>query len=170
MDVILGPEMRSTGEVMGADRSLAMALAKAQIERETLAEKARLEEEARVREAKATQSLELEKIVARGAAARDTAIAAVGHTLSMLGEGANALLGDPTKLRNAAILLACIFFGYFAAREIASALAEVMRRVLGQPRLVRASSRFHLSSLLPGFVRRIFASSKPSKVADRRGC
>ena len=137
------------------------ALAKAQIERETLAEKARLEEEARVREAKATQSLELEKIVARGAAARDTAIAAVGHTLSMLGEGANALLGDPTKLRNAAILLACIFFGYFAAREIASALAEVMRRVLGQPRLVRASSRFHLSSLLPGFVRRIFASSKP---------
>ena len=31
VDVILGPEMRSTGEVMGADRSLAMALAKAQM-------------------------------------------------------------------------------------------------------------------------------------------
>ncbi|MEC8559601.1 MAG: carbamoyl-phosphate synthase large subunit [Planctomycetota bacterium] len=31
VDVVLGPEMRSTGEVMGADRSLAMALAKAQM-------------------------------------------------------------------------------------------------------------------------------------------
>ncbi len=31
VDVILGPEMRSTGEVMGADRSLAIAFAKAQV-------------------------------------------------------------------------------------------------------------------------------------------
>ena len=31
VDVILGPEMRSTGEVMGADRSLPVALAKAQM-------------------------------------------------------------------------------------------------------------------------------------------
>ncbi len=31
VDVILGPEMRSTGEVMGMDRSLAVALAKAQM-------------------------------------------------------------------------------------------------------------------------------------------
>ena len=31
VDVILGPEMRSTGEVMGADRSLAVAFAKAQM-------------------------------------------------------------------------------------------------------------------------------------------
>lgn len=31
VDVILGPEMRSTGEVMGADRSLPVAFAKAQM-------------------------------------------------------------------------------------------------------------------------------------------
>jgi len=31
VDVVLGPEMRSTGEVMGADRSLAVAFAKAQM-------------------------------------------------------------------------------------------------------------------------------------------
>ena len=31
VDVILGPEMRSTGEVMGMDRSLPVALAKAQM-------------------------------------------------------------------------------------------------------------------------------------------
>ena len=31
VDVILGPEMRSTGEVMGMDRSLHIALAKAQM-------------------------------------------------------------------------------------------------------------------------------------------
>ena len=31
VDVVLGPEMRSTGEVMGADRSLPIAFAKAQM-------------------------------------------------------------------------------------------------------------------------------------------
>ena len=31
MDVLLGPEMRSTGEVMGIDRSMGLAFVKAQL-------------------------------------------------------------------------------------------------------------------------------------------
>ena len=138
------------------------ALAQAQVERETLAEKARLESDARVAEARATQGLELEKIAAHGSAMRDTVLASIGRVLGMLGEATGSLLDDVGKLQRAAGLIAALFFGFFAARELASALAEVVRRLFGQPRLVRASSRYSLAGLLiPGFVRRMLVSSKP---------
>jgi ATPase family AAA domain-containing protein 3A/B len=114
---------------------------KAELERETLRAKALAEAEGRAAEARASEDVTRRLLLSRIEAETTKAVAVLQAAATNLGEGARALLSDPRKLGTAVGGATALALGVYGAREGTRFGFRYLERVLGQPSLVRETSR-----------------------------
>ena len=120
------------------------------MEKEVVHERARAEAEERIREAHATEELRQRENDKKAEHFRDTVMRTAAFVLTQVGEGAVSLLENPDRLQKLLGLASALMFSFFAAREFMRAAAEGLKKALGQPSLVRESSKFSLLARLRG--------------------
>lgn len=101
--------------------------------------KAQAEAEGRIRQERENEDVKLRLIEAQASADRDKWLATITTSLTMIGSGAQDLVEN--HLERVVLALVGLAVGYFLSKEgIALARSEI-QRFLGQPRLVRETSR-----------------------------
>ncbi|PPD77253.1 hypothetical protein GOBAR_DD25819 [Gossypium barbadense] len=114
---------------------------KAEIERETIRVKAMAEAEGRAHEAKLAEEVNRRMLVDRANAEREKWVAAINTTFDHIGGGLRAILTDQNKLVVAVGGLTALAAGIYTTREGARVIWGYVDRILGQPSLIRESSR-----------------------------
>ena len=118
------------------------------MEKEVVHERARAEAEERIREAHATEELRQRENEKKAEQLRDTVLRTAAAVLTQIGEGVVGLLENPDRMQKLLGLASALLFSYFAAREFMRAAAEGLKKALGQPSLVRESSKYSLLARL----------------------
>lgn len=114
---------------------------KAEIERETIRVRAMAEAEGRAHEAKLAEDVNRRILVDRANAEREKWIAAINTTFEHIGGGFRAILTDQNKLVVAVGGVTALAAGIYTTREGARVVWSYVDRILGQPSLIRESSR-----------------------------
>lgn len=114
---------------------------KAEIERETIRVRAMAEAEGRAHEAKLAEDVNRRILVDRANAEREKWIAAINTTFEHIGDGFRAILTDQNKLVVAVGGVTALAAGIYTTREGARVVWGYVDRILGQPSLIRESSR-----------------------------
>lgn len=114
---------------------------KAEIERETIRVRAMAEAEGRAHEAKLAEDVNRRMLVDRANAEREKWIAAINTTFDHIGGGLRAILTDQNKLVVAVGGATALAAGIYTTREGAKVIWGYVDRILGQPSLIRESSR-----------------------------
>ncbi|GMI94238.1 ATPase family AAA Domain-containing protein 3A1, SHOT1 Binding ATPase 1 [Hibiscus trionum] len=114
---------------------------KAEIERETIRVRAMAEAEGRAHEAKLAEEVNRRILVDRANAEREKWVAAINTTFDHIGGGLRAILTDQNKLVVAVGGLTALAAGIYTTREGARVIWGYVDRILGQPSLIRESSR-----------------------------
>lgn len=114
---------------------------KAEIERETIRVRAIAEAEGRAHEAKLAEDVNRRILVDRANAEREKWVAAINTTFDHIGGGMRAILTDQNKLVVAVGGLTALAAGIYTTREGARVIWGYVDRILGQPSLIRESSR-----------------------------
>eukprot|EP01018_Ginkgo_biloba_P037515 Gb_39829 [translate_table: standard] len=131
---------RATEEQIQAQRRQTEK-ARAEIERETIRVKAMAEAEGRAHEAKLAEDVNKRMLVERVNAEREKWLAAINTTFDHIGGGLRALLTDQNKLVVAVGGATALAAGIYTTREGARVIWGYVDRILGQPSLIRESSR-----------------------------
>ncbi|KAE9464662.1 hypothetical protein C3L33_03465, partial [Rhododendron williamsianum] len=114
---------------------------KANIERETIRVKAMAEAEGRAHEAKLGEEVNRRMLVERANAEREKWLAAINTTFDHIGGGLRAILTDQNKMVVAVGGVTALAAGIYTTREGARVIWSYVDRILGQPSLIRESSR-----------------------------
>ncbi|KAK4433186.1 ATPase family AAA domain-containing protein 3-B [Sesamum alatum] len=114
---------------------------KAEIERETIRVRALAEAEGRAHEAKLAEDVNRRMLVERANAEREKWVAAINTTFDHIGGGLRAILTDQNKLVVAVGGVTALAAGVYTTREGARVIWSYVDRILGQPSLIRESSR-----------------------------
>ncbi|KAL2982995.1 hypothetical protein AAZX31_12G016800 [Glycine max] len=114
---------------------------KAEIERETIRVRAMAEAEGRAHEAKLAEDVNRRMLVDRANAEREKWVAAINTTFEHIGGGLRAILTDQNKLVVAVGGVTALAAGVYTTREGARVIWGYIDRILGQPSLIRESSR-----------------------------
>ncbi|PIN02773.1 hypothetical protein CDL12_24712 [Handroanthus impetiginosus] len=114
---------------------------KAEIERETIRVRAMAEAEGRAHEAKLAEDVNRRMLVDRANAEREKWVAAINTAFDHIGGGLRAILTDQNKLVVAVGGVTALAAGVFTTREGARVIWSYVDRILGQPSLIRESSR-----------------------------
>ncbi|CAL0329379.1 unnamed protein product [Lupinus luteus] len=114
---------------------------KAEIERETIRVRAMAEAEGRAHEAKLSEEVNRRMLVDRANAEREKWISAINTTFDHIGGGLKAILTDQNKLVVAVGGVTALAAGVYTTREGARVIWGYVDRILGQPSLIRESSR-----------------------------
>eukprot|EP01018_Ginkgo_biloba_P008265 Gb_11011 [translate_table: standard] len=114
---------------------------RAEIERETIRVKALAEAEGRAHEAKLAEDVNKRMLLERANAEREKWLAAINTTFDHIGGGLRALLTDKNKLAVAVGGATALAAGIYTTREGARVIWGYVDRMLGQPSLIRESSR-----------------------------
>ncbi|KAL4389733.1 hypothetical protein HN51_010666 [Arachis hypogaea] len=114
---------------------------KAEIERETIRVRAMAEAEGRAHEAKLAEEVNRRMLVDRANAEREKWVAAINTTFEHIGGGLKAILTDQNKLVVAVGGVTALAAGVYTTREGARVIWGYVDRILGQPSLIRESSR-----------------------------
>ncbi|KAH0944236.1 hypothetical protein HID58_003873 [Brassica napus] len=114
---------------------------KAEIERETIKVKAIAEAEGRAHEARLAEDVNRRMLVDRANAEREKWVAAINTTFDHIGGGLRAILTDQNKLIVAVGGVTALAAGIYTTREGAKVIWSYVDRILGQPSLIRESSR-----------------------------
>ncbi|KAJ9164428.1 hypothetical protein P3X46_024005 [Hevea brasiliensis] len=114
---------------------------KADIERETIRVRAMAEAEGRAHEAKLAEDVNRRMLIDRANAEREKWVAAINTTFDHIGGGLRAILTDQNKLVVAVGGVTALAAGIYTTREGAKVIWSYVDRILGQPSLIRESSR-----------------------------
>lgn len=114
---------------------------KAEIERETIRVRAIAEAEGRAHEAKLAEDVNRRILVDRANAEREKWVAAINTTFDHIGGGLKAILTDQNKLVVAVGGVTALAAGVYTTREGAKVIWSYVDRILGQPSLIRESSK-----------------------------
>ncbi|CAN1200607.1 ATPase family AAA domain-containing protein 3, partial [Linum perenne] len=114
---------------------------KAEIERETIRVRAMAEAEGRAHEAKLAEDVNRRILIDRANAEREKWVAAINTTFDHVGGGLKAVLTDQNKLVVMVGGVTALAAGIYTTREGAKVMWSYVDRVLGQPSLIRESSR-----------------------------
>ncbi|XP_057800636.1 uncharacterized protein LOC131016080 [Salvia miltiorrhiza] len=114
---------------------------KAEIERETIRVRAMAEAEGRAHEAKLAEEVNKRMLVERANAEREKWVSAINTTFEHIGGGLHAILTDQNKLVVAVGGVTALAAGVYTTREGARVIWSYVDRILGQPSLIRESSR-----------------------------
>ncbi|CAI0555587.1 unnamed protein product [Linum tenue] len=114
---------------------------KAEIERETIRVRAMAEAEGRAHEAKLAEDVNRRILVDRANAEREKWVAAINTTFDHIGGGLKAVLTDQNKLVVVVGGVTALAAGIYTTREGAKVMWSYVDRILGQPSLIRESSR-----------------------------
>nr|VDD47497.1 unnamed protein product [Brassica oleracea] len=114
---------------------------KAEIERETIKVKSIAEAEGRAHEARLAEDVNRRMLVDRANAEREKWVAAINTTFEHIGGGLRAILTDQNKLIVAVGGATALAAGIYTTREGARVIWSYVDRILGQPSLIRESSR-----------------------------
>uniref|UniRef100_A0A5B7APF1 Putative ATPase family AAA domain-containing protein 3-B n=1 Tax=Davidia involucrata TaxID=16924 RepID=A0A5B7APF1_DAVIN len=114
---------------------------KADIERETIRVRAMAEAEGRAHEAKLAEEVNRRMLVERASAEREKWVAAINTAFDHIGGGLRAILTDQNKLVVAVGGATALAAGIYTTREGARVIWGYVDRILGQPSLIRESSR-----------------------------
>ncbi|KAG5399335.1 hypothetical protein IGI04_021149 [Brassica rapa subsp. trilocularis] len=114
---------------------------KAEIERETIRVKSIAEAEGRAHEARLAEDVNRRMLVDRANAEREKWVAAINTTFEHIGGGLRAILTDQNKLIVAVGGATALAAGIYTTREGARVIWSYVDRILGQPSLIRESSR-----------------------------
>jgi ATPase family AAA domain-containing protein 3A/B len=114
---------------------------KAELERETIRAKALADAEGRAAEARANEDVTRRLLLSRVEAETSKAVAVIQAAATNIGQGARELLSDPRKLGTAVAGATALALGVYGSREGTRVGFRYLERVLGQPRLVRETSR-----------------------------
>ncbi|KAH9607340.1 hypothetical protein KSS87_019222 [Heliosperma pusillum] len=114
---------------------------KAEMERETIKVKAMAEAEGRALEAKLAEDVNRRMLVERANAEREKWVSAINTTFEHIGGGLRAILTDQNKLIVAVGGVTAVAAGIYTTREGAKVVWSYVDRILGQPSLIRESSR-----------------------------
>eukprot|EP00854_Cymbomonas_tetramitiformis_P013507 gene13507-15968_t len=137
---------------------------RAEIERETLRQKALFEADGRIKESRENEDVHRRQMLLRLAVCnalpwhhkqeeRDTALESINATFKNLGAGLNDLVTDQNKLMTVIGGASLLALGVYSSREGTRVAARLLERWIGQPTLVRETSRRSFSSLLPTMAR-----------------
>ncbi|CAI7787753.1 unnamed protein product [Closterium sp. NIES-54] len=113
----------------------------AAIERETLKQKALAEAEARAHEARLSEDVNRRLLLEKSKAETEKWISAINTTFGHIGGGIRALLTDQNKMVVTVAGVTALAAGIYTTREGARVVWHYIDRLLGQPSLVRESSR-----------------------------
>ncbi|CAF1941222.1 BnaCnng06190D [Brassica napus] len=114
---------------------------KAEIERETIKVKSIAEAEGRAHEARLAEDVNRRMLVDRANAEREKWVATINTTFEHIGGGLRAILTDQNKLIVAVGGATALAAGIYTTREGARVIWSYVDRILGQPSLIRESSR-----------------------------
>ncbi|KAL6122942.1 hypothetical protein ACLB2K_075466 [Fragaria x ananassa] len=114
---------------------------KAEIERETIRVRAIAEAEGRAHEAKLAEEVNRRILVDRANTEREKWVAAINTTFDHIGGGLKAILTDQNKLVVAVGGVTALAAGVYTTREGAKVIWSYVDRILGQPSLIRESSK-----------------------------
>ncbi|KAH9321427.1 hypothetical protein KI387_016066, partial [Taxus chinensis] len=158
---------RATEEQIQAQRRQTEK-ARAEIERETIKVKAMAEAEGRAHEAKLAEDVNKRMLVERANAEKEKWLAAINTTFDHIGGGLRALLTDQNKLVVAVGGATALAAGIYSTREGSRVIWGYVDRILGQPSLIRESSRgkYPWSGL---FSRATSSFSKPLNATGGKG-
>ncbi|GLJ12266.1 hypothetical protein SUGI_0187750 [Cryptomeria japonica] len=131
---------RATEEQIQAQRRQTEK-ARADIDRETIRVKAMAEAEGRAHEAKLAEDVNKRMLLERANAEREKWLAAINTTFDHIGGGLKALLTDQNKLVVAVGGATALAAGIYTTREGSRVIWSYIDRILGQPSLIRESSR-----------------------------
>ncbi|KAJ7568977.1 hypothetical protein O6H91_01G055500 [Diphasiastrum complanatum] len=131
---------RSTEEHIQAQRRQTER-EKAEIERETIRVRVLAEAEGRAHEARLAEDVNRRLLLERANVEKEKWLAAINTTFSHIGGGLKAILTDRDKLVVAVGGLTALAAGVYTTREGARVLWGYVDRILGQPSLIRESSR-----------------------------
>jgi ATPase family AAA domain-containing protein 3A/B len=131
---------QATEEKVQAARRQTDAM-KAELERENMRAKALADAEGRAAEARANEDVTRRLLVSRVEAETSKAVAVIQAAATNLGEGTRALLADPQRLAAGVAGATALALGVYGAREGTRVGFRYLERVLGQPSLVRETSR-----------------------------
>ncbi|CAK9192629.1 hypothetical protein BDL97_01G129900 [Sphagnum fallax] len=131
---------RSTEEQIQAQRRQTEK-ERAEIERETIRVRAMAEAEGRAYEAKAAEDVNRRMLIERANMEKEKWLAAINSTFGHIGGGLRAILTDRDKLVVAIGGATALAAGVYTTREGARVLWRHVDRILGQPALIRESSR-----------------------------
>ncbi|XP_010525048.1 PREDICTED: ATPase family AAA domain-containing protein 3-like [Tarenaya hassleriana] len=137
---------------------------KAEIERETIRVKAIAEAEGRAHEARLAEDVNRRMLVDRANAEREKWVAAINTTFDHIGGGLRAILTDQNKLVVAVGGVTALAAGIYTTREGAKVIWSYVDRILGQPSLIRESSRgkYPWSGVISRAMSTLRAGSKES--------
>mmetsp|Transcript_9857 Transcript_9857/g.18579 ORF Transcript_9857/g.18579 Transcript_9857/m.18579 type:complete len:583 (-) Transcript_9857:273-2021(-) len=119
----------------------------AEIERETLRQKSLFEAEGRVKENRENEDVNRRQMLVRLKAEQEKALSVVNAVFNNVGAGARELLADTSKLGLLVGGITALAMGVYGAREGAKLSARLLERYLGQPALVRETSKASLNPL-----------------------
>ncbi|GER50525.1 AAA-type ATPase family protein [Striga asiatica] len=131
---------RATEEQIQAQR-LQTEREKAEIERETIKVRAMAEAEGRAHESKLAEDVNRRMLIERANAEREKWVAAINTTFDQIGGGLQAILTDQNRLVVAVGGVTALAAGVYTTREGARVIWSYVDRILGQPSLIRESSR-----------------------------
>jgi ATPase family AAA domain-containing protein 3A/B len=131
---------QATEEKVQAARRQTDAM-KAELERENMRAKALADAEGRAAEARANEDVTRRLLLSRVEAETSKAVAVIQAAATNIGEGTRALLADPQRLATGVAGATALALGVYGAREGTRVGFRYLERVLGQPSLVRETSR-----------------------------
>ncbi|VVA96285.1 unnamed protein product [Arabis nemorensis] len=140
---------------------------KAEIERETIRVKAIAEAEGRAHEARLAEDVNRRMLVDRANAEREKWVAAINTTFDHIGGGLRAILTDQNKLIVAVGGVTALAAGIYTTREGAKVIWSYVDRILGQPSLIRESSRGKYP--WSGYFSRVMSTLRGKESASKNG-
>mmetsp|Transcript_16518 Transcript_16518/g.22831 ORF Transcript_16518/g.22831 Transcript_16518/m.22831 type:complete len:586 (-) Transcript_16518:251-2008(-) len=137
----------------------------AEIERETLRQKALFEAEGRIKEARDNEDVTRRQMMVRLKAEQEKALQIANAVFTNIGSGTRELLGDPNKLALSVGALTALAVGIYGAREGSKLGFRLLERYLGQPSLVRETSKPTMNPATWRFVRALLAPKRPEGIS-----
>ncbi|KAG9137641.1 hypothetical protein Leryth_011377 [Lithospermum erythrorhizon] len=144
---------------------------KAEIERETIRVRAMAEAEGRAHEAKLAEDVNKRMLIERANAEREKWVSAINTTFEHIGGGVKAIMTDQNKLVVAVGGVTALAAGIYTTREGAKVIWSYVDRILGQPSLIRESSRgkYPWSGALKRALSSLSHAEKGSSITNGNG-
>lgn len=114
---------------------------KNQLEQENIRAKALAEAEGRIKEAQATEKINRENIGVRAEAETKKLLQAINTTFDRIGQGFSTILSEPKMFATLVGGVAAASLSIYASRESIRIAGKQLEKYLGQPPLIRESSR-----------------------------
>ena len=114
---------------------------RAELERENLRAKAIAEAEGRIAENRKNEDVIRRQMIAKVTAETEKAVKVVNETLSLIGGGINSILNDKDRLAMFVGSATALAAGVYASREGARFGFRQLEKYIGQPSLIRETSR-----------------------------